>query len=61
MRWPFKYRQHPSDREGIERAKFAQSVARQIAHHADASAEDHLDIMRRNNLGPKFRKALGGR
>ena len=60
MRLPFKYRRQPSDAEGLEKAKAALSMARLIETHADQSAAEHADILRRNNLGPKIHKALGG-
>ena len=60
MRLPFKYRRQPSDAEGIERAKQALSMARLIEEHATRSAKEHEDILRRNNLGPKIHRALGG-
>ena len=60
MRLPFKYRRQPSDAEGIERAKQALSMAKLIEEHATKSAREHEDILRRNGLGPKIHKALGG-
>ena len=60
MRLPFKYKRQPSDAEGIERAKSALAMARLIERHADQSAREHADILRRNGLGPKIHKALGG-
>jgi hypothetical protein len=60
MRWPFRYKRQPSDQEGIERAKTALAIARQIEVHADESARVHEDILRRNNLGVKVHRALGG-
>jgi len=60
MRLPFKYRRQPSDAEGMERAKQALSMARLIEEHATRSAKEHEDILRRNNLGPKIHRALGG-
>ena len=35
-------------------------MARLIAEHANRSAREHAEILRRNNLGPKIHKALGG-
>ena len=60
MRLPFKYRRQPSDREGIDRAKAALTMAHLIEEHATQSAREHEDIQRRNNLGIKIHKALGG-
>ena len=60
MRWPFRYRPHPADVEGLERAKKALANAREMEVHADESARVHEDILRRNNLGPKIHRALGG-
>ena len=60
MRWPFRYHRHPADAKGIERAKSALAMARLIEMHADQSAREHEDILRRNNLGVKLHKALGG-
>ena len=60
MRWPFRHRQTPSDRAGIAKAELAESIAEQIAEHADKSAAEHEAILRRNNLGPKIHRALGG-
>lgn len=60
MRWPFKYRRQPADVKGLEQAKAALAIARQIEHHADESAKVHEDILLRNGLGPKIHRALGG-
>lgn len=60
MRLPFRYRRQPADQEGLERAKAALTMARLIEYHANESARVHEDILRRNNLGPKIHKALGG-
>lgn len=60
MRWPFRYSRQPSDREGIEKAKSALAMAHLIEEHADRSAREHEDLLRRNHLGPKIHKALGG-
>jgi hypothetical protein len=60
MAWPFRYKRQPSDREGIEKAKAALSMAHLIEEHADRSAREHEAILRRNGLGPKIHKALGG-
>lgn len=60
MRWPFRYKTDPSDVEGIEMAKKALEMAKQIEVHADVSAREHREILRRNNLGPKIHRALGG-
>jgi len=60
MSWPFRYKQHPSDRIGIEKVKLAQSVADQINEHATEAEAEHRDILRRNNLKSKFERALGG-
>lgn len=57
---PFQYRRHPSDVEGIEMAKKALALARQIEVHASISEREHREILRRNNLGPKIHRALGG-
>jgi hypothetical protein len=57
----FRYRPDPSDREGIEKAKAALSMAKQIEHHATVSERQHREILRRNNLGPKIHRALGGK
>ena len=61
MRWPFRYKPHPSDVEGKAKARMAEAIADQIKHHAELSEREHRDIQRRNNLGPKFHTALGGR
>lgn len=61
MRLPtFRYKRQPADEEGLERARAALSMARLIETHADESARVHADILRRNSLGPKIHKALGG-
>jgi len=60
MRWPFRYKPQPSDLEGIEKAKRALEMAHLIEEHATESARVHADILRRNNLGPKIHRALGG-
>ena len=60
MRWPFRYHRLPSDAKGIEQAKSALVMAKLIERHADESARIHEAILRRNNLGPKIHKALGG-
>lgn len=60
MGWPFKYKRHPSDIEGIEKAKAAQQMAALLRQHAQSSELEHADILRRNNLGPKIHRALGG-
>jgi hypothetical protein len=61
IRWPFKYKGNPSDREGKEQAKKQLEVARAIAENAAEAARDHREILRRNNLGPRIHQALGGR
>lgn len=55
--WPFKKQ---IDREGLDRAKQQLEVAKAIEHHSAELAEEHRNILRRNNLGPKIHKALGG-
>lgn len=60
MRLPFKYKRQPADQAGLEQAKAALSMARLIEKHADESARVHEDILRRNGLGPKIHRALGG-
>lgn len=60
MRWPFRYKPQPSDLEGIEKAKRALEMAQLIEAYAEESARVHTDILRRNNLGPKIHRALGG-
>lgn len=60
MRWPFRYKRQPSDREGIERAKLALKVAQAIEVHADVIAAETDQIRRVNHLGPKVHRALGG-
>lgn len=56
----FRYRRDPADREGIERAKAALRIAKQIEHHADQSFIEHRELQRRNGFGGKIHKALGG-
>lgn len=61
MRLPtFRYKRQPADQEGLERARAALSMAHLIEEHATESARVHEDILRRNNLGPKIHRALGG-
>ena len=60
MRWPFRYHRHPADAKGIEQAKSALAMARLIEMHADQSALEHEEFLRRNGFGPKIHKALGG-
>lgn len=60
MRLPFRYKRQPSDVEGIEKAKMALEMAQLLETHASESARVHTDILRRNNLGPKIHRALGG-
>jgi hypothetical protein len=60
MRWPFRYKGDRSDREGKERAKMQLEVAKAIELHSAELAAEHRDILRRNNLGPKLHRALGG-
>ena len=60
MRWPFRYTRHPSDAEGIAKAKAAEEMAALLREHAKSSELEHADILRRNNLGPKIHRALGG-
>lgn len=60
MRRPFRYKPQPPDDEGIEQAKSELEMARLIERHSTESARVHEDILRRNNLGPKIHKALGG-
>jgi len=60
MRWHRRFRPEPPDLEGIEKAKSELQMARLIAEHANRSAREHAEILRRNNLGPKIHKALGG-
>lgn len=60
MRWPFRYTRHPSDAEGIAKAKAAEEMAALLREHAKSSEREHADILRRNNLGPKIHRALGG-
>ena len=61
MRWPFRYKPQPSDVEGMQKAKMALEMAQLLESHASESARVHADILRRNNLGPKFHRALGGK
>ena len=61
MRWPFRYSRHPSDVEGIEMAKRALAMAKQIEMHANIAEREHREILRRNNFGPKIHRALGGK
>lgn len=60
MRWPFRYKPKPSDVAGMEKAAMALEMARLLESHATESAKVHADILRRNNLGPKIHRALGG-
>ena len=60
MRSPFRYRRATSDAEGIAKAKAAEEMAALLRKHAEASEREHADILRRNNLGPKIHRALGG-
>ena len=67
MRWPWRYQGAPDDPEGKEQAKkqlreavIQNEVAHAIADNAAEARRVHEDIMRRNNLGPKIHKALGG-
>lgn len=57
-RWPFRYHRQPADAKGIEDAKAALAIARQIEAHASRSEIEHRDIQRRNHLAPKFEAAL---
>jgi hypothetical protein len=41
-------------------AKKQLEIAQAIEHHAYLLAQQHREILRRNNLGPKFHRALGG-
>lgn len=56
----FRYRRSPQDARGIEESKVALSVARAIEEHATRLADEHRDILRRNNLAGKIHNALGG-
>lgn len=56
----FRYRRSPQDQRGIEESKVALSVAKAIEEHATRLADEHREILRRNNLGPKIHNALGG-
>ena len=58
---PFKYRRDPVDAEGIAKAGEALSMARQIEMHAVLAEQEHREILRRNNFGPKIHRALGGK
>jgi hypothetical protein len=49
-----------SDPEGKEMAKKQLEIAQAIEENAYVLAEEHREILRRNNLGPRFHKALGG-
>jgi len=60
MRWPFRYHRLPSDAKGIEQAKSALVMAKLIEKHAEQSAKEHEEFLRRNGFGPKIHKALGG-
>ena len=56
----FRYRRSPQDARGIEDSKTAFTVAKAIEEHATRLAEEHRDILRRNNLAGKIHNALGG-
>ena len=56
----FRYKRQPVDQEGLERAKAELSMARLLEGYAEQSERIHEDLLRRNNLGPKIHKALGG-
>ena len=60
MRWRPWRTDRVSDPEGKEMAKKQLEVAQAIEENAYLLAEEHREILRRNNLGPRFHKALGG-
>lgn len=60
MRRPFRHKPQPADLEGIEQAKSELEMAELIKFHSVKSRHVHEDIQRRNGLGPKIHKALGG-
>jgi hypothetical protein len=55
-----RYRRSPQDARGIEESKVALYVAKAIEEHATRLAQEHREILRRNNLAGKIHNALGG-
>lgn len=65
MRWPFRYKGEPSDREGKEMAKQQFEVAQTQLEMAQAinresveAAHEHRWLLYRNGFGPSTAAAL---
>ena len=60
MRWPWRYRGLPDDREGKELAKRQLQRARAMESESQMLANEHLRLLRGNHFGQNFAKAMRG-
>jgi len=58
IRWPFRYRGDPADREGKEKAKSQLEVAKVLQESARELAHEHRAIQYANHFGPTAAAAL---